>query len=70
MDKSTSVDSTLDPNASVLKTTFVTQEQTAALMQILDLALEDIEQVGGGLARAGATCSCVNCCSHAKAVAF
>ncbi len=60
MDKSTS----LQQHAGVLKTKFVTPEQTAALTQILDLALEDIDRVGGGL-RAAATCSCVNCCSHA-----
>jgi hypothetical protein len=38
-------------NAGVLKkTTFVTQDQTAEQMQILEFAPEDLEQVGGGLA--------------------
>ncbi len=35
--------------AGLLKTTFVTADQTTALLQILDLALEDLDQVSGGI---------------------
>ncbi len=46
-------------NAPRLETGFVTRDETADLMQVLELALEDLDQVAGG------ECSCVNCCSHA-----
>lgn len=38
-----------DENVGVLQTKFVTQEQSAALNQVLDLALGDLDQVGGGV---------------------
>jgi hypothetical protein len=56
-----------EQHIGVVKTKFVTEEQTAPLMEILDLALEDIDKIAGGLVRAAADCSCVNCCSHLKA---
>lgn len=65
MSKPESICSMPGHGVGVLKTKFVTQDQTAALMQIIDLALEDIDQVAGGLAvQTIPTCQCVNCCSH------
>jgi hypothetical protein len=48
--------------AGRLETKFVSKDQTTDLMQVLELALEDLDHVAGG------ECSCVNCCSHAARV--
>jgi hypothetical protein len=53
-----------DRHSEILPTSFVTKQQTAALMQVLELAMEDLDHVSGGLAK-DETCQCVNCCSHA-----
>jgi hypothetical protein len=42
-----------------LQTKFVSKDEAADLLQVLELALEDLDHVAGG------ECSCVNCCSHA-----
>lgn len=51
-----------EPATSVLPTKFVTPEQTAALTKVLDLALEDLNEVAGGIVDTS-VCQCVNCCS-------
>jgi hypothetical protein len=57
-----------DQNTGVLPTRFVTQNQAAALMQILDLALEDLDRVTGGMGVGNPTpqptCQCTTCCSN------
>jgi hypothetical protein len=58
-----SICSALEQNTGVLPTRFVTQDQTAALMQILDLAIEQLDQVGGGSPPSQPTCQCITCCS-------
>jgi len=58
------VNSDIKPNReAALKTTFVSAEHAAELLQVLELALDDLDHVAGG------ECSCVNCCSHARQVA-
>lgn len=57
--------STPRPTETGLQTRFATAEQTEELTQLIELALEDVEQVSGGLAVAQVpTCQCVNCCSN------
>ncbi|MGH8613465.1 MAG: hypothetical protein ACREYF_15970 [Gammaproteobacteria bacterium] len=51
-----------EPATSVLPTEFVTPEQTAALTKVVDLALEDLNEVAGGIVDTS-SCQCVNCCS-------
>jgi hypothetical protein len=46
-----------------LETKFVSKDDTADLMQVLELALEELDHVAGG------ECSCVNCCSHSARLA-
>jgi hypothetical protein len=49
---------------SMLDTKFVSPEDTEKLLQVIELALDDLDQVAGG------ECSCVNCCNnHVRAVA-
>lgn len=59
--------SDIKPNTdeAALKTKFVSTDHAAELLQVLELALDDLDNVSGG------ECSCVNCCcSHtAKVVA-
>ena len=43
---------------TALETTFVTEDETAALVRNVELALDQLDEVAGG------DCSCVNCCSH------
>lgn len=52
-----------EPATSVLPTEFVTPEQTAALTKVLDLAMEDLNEVAGGIVDNTGPCQCVNCCS-------
>jgi hypothetical protein len=67
MNQSISMCSALEQNTGVLPTRFVTQDQTAALMQILDLAIDQLDQVGGGKGKPKPnpqpTCQCITCCS-------
>ena len=48
---------------AILDTKFVSDADTEKLLQVLELAIDDLDQVAGG------ECSCVNCCSHAAALA-
>jgi hypothetical protein len=56
MDKHTSADASLSRSSEPLQTRFATAEQTASLMQMLDLSLDDLSQVSGG------NCNCPTCC--------
>jgi hypothetical protein len=42
-------------------TKFVSAEDTVKLLEILELALDNLDHVAGGVA---AECACVNCCAH------
>ena len=57
--------STPRPTDAGLQTRFATAEQTEELTQLIELALDDVEQVSGGRAIAQEPiCQCVNCCSN------
>jgi hypothetical protein len=59
MSKSKSLRRTPAENAGVLKTDFVTQNQTAALTKIVEVSLEQLDGMGGGLASVKAEeCAC------------
>ncbi len=48
---------------SMFDTKFVSVDETEKLLEVLELALDDLDKVAGG------ECSCVNCCSHVQALA-
>ena len=59
-----------DPNRTgTLDTKFVSAEETEKLLQIIKLALDDLDHVAGGQPKElrspppSSECSCVNCCS-------
>jgi hypothetical protein len=55
--------------AAILHTKFVSAEDTEKLLQIITLALDDLDQVAGGQPKElrspppSSECACVNCCS-------
>jgi hypothetical protein len=64
MEKCNLVHTDVETAASGLETSFVTKNQSATLMNILNVAMEDLGQVSGGLTlKTISVCMCVNCCS-------
>jgi|tagenome__1003787_1003787.scaffolds.fasta_scaffold20903760_2 hypothetical protein len=62
MEKKTSISNPADKEVIGLETSFVTKNESAALMKMLDLALDDLDQVSGGM-MSQEVCQCINCCS-------
>lgn len=58
MQKQIEQENLMSKTPTALETTFATEDQTAALVRNVELALDQLGEVAGG------DCSCVNCCSH------
>lgn len=61
MSKSTSRQGAVAKRTGVLKTDFVAQTQTADLTRIVEVSLEELDGMGGGLTAGVATEECACC---------